>query len=374
MKRALGVIAIGVLGFVGACGGGGTGGSGASGGGTSSSSSGTGGGSSSGIACDGQPADLSLTGTWAVFGDLSITFQSNPGGAITLCPTDQIGQATLMMLVSITQSTTDPLVIDSVKATLCTVDLPTVSALVGQCDPMSQSLVTVDLETPPALLAAFPKVASATVGGSLGGKTPGSSIGIERFVVTVGSDKTGAALPKWNASAPGCNDPNVGRTTMCEATCVDDCADVSMRDDDLDGFPGVTIEVCGLTPSDQQSGVPCNASDPTNPGATLQGRAFMDIEVDPLCTGVAKSSCELVGTVDTGVRYNLVGADVFLAGAPISVSAAIGSLPAFQVVPAESNFRMVRIDGQYGAPDFMVDPTDGSASCATILARANEIF
>ncbi len=34
---------------------------------------------------------------------------------------------------------------------------------------------------------------------------------------------------------------------------------------------------------------------------------------------------------------------------------------------------MVRIDGQYGAPDWKVDPTQPSAACATLNMRVNEL-
>ena len=146
-----------------------------------------------------------------------------------------------------------------------------------------------------------------------------------------------------------------------------------MRDDDADGYPSVTIQVCGDTPSDTKNGVKCNAATPSTPGATLQGQAFIDIEVNPTFTGTVKSSCEMIGTVDSKVLYNLVGADVYLAGAPITVSSAIESLPTFQVDPAASKFRMVRIDGQYGAPDWKVDPTQASAACATLNTRVNEL-
>ncbi len=90
-----------------------------------------------------------------------------------------------------------------------------------------------------------------------------------------------------------------------------------------------------------------------------------------LGTGTFKSSCELTGNADSMVLYNLVGADVYLAGAPIAVSSAIESLPTFQVDPTASKVRMVRIDGQYGAPNWMVDPTKPGAACATIISKAN---
>jgi hypothetical protein len=34
---------------------------------------------------------------------------------------------------------------------------------------------------------------------------------------------------------------------------------------------------------------------------------------------------------------------------------------------------MVRVDGQFGAPDWMLDPTQPSAACATIIMRANQL-
>ena len=49
------------------------------------------------VTCDGQPATLSLAGTWAAYGRLSLTLTGAPGGAITICPTDQVGEATLLL-------------------------------------------------------------------------------------------------------------------------------------------------------------------------------------------------------------------------------------------------------------------------------------
>jgi hypothetical protein len=171
--------------------------------------------------------------------------------------------------------------------------------------------------------------------------------------------------------SPACNKPDVGHGKTCEMACVDDCA--AMRDDDADGYPGVTMQVCGFTETDQQDGVACHADTPDDPGATVQGKAFLDIEVDPKFTGTAKSSCELTGTVDTSVLYNLVGADVYLTGTPITVNSAINSLPAFDVDSAASKFRMVRVDGKYGAPDWKLDPTAMKASCVEIIKRVNEL-
>lgn len=332
----------------------------------------TGGGGSQDVPCDGAPADLALDGTWAAYGDLAVKLQGLPGGAITICPEDQVGEATMVLLLTIKQDPADALKLSEVKATLCSIELPAVTALVGSCDPMSQSLVTTQITAPQALIDALPNIGTATVGGTLDGKQKGAGLSLDRFTVTVGTSKNGDMMPTWDTETPACNSVNVGRTNVCEVMCVDDCA--GMTDDDSDGYPGVTLQVCGFTESDQQSSVPCHADMPNDPGATLQGKAFVDIEVDPQCTGIAKSSCELIGNIDTGVLYNLVGGDVYLAGSPITVTSAIKSLPVFDVDTEASKFRMVRIDGLYGAPNFEVDPTQASASCKTIMMRLNELF
>jgi hypothetical protein len=242
---------------------------------------------------------------------------------------------------------------------------------VGDCDPTSEGLIETQIIAPDALIASLPGVTTNPVEGTLGGTAKGASLALERLVVTVGSTKAGAELPHWNLDSPTCGAADLGHAQACDTTCVDDCA--ALRDDDGDGYPGVTAEVCGFAPSDRSAGVPCNADDPSDPGATIQGRAYLDLEVNPLFSGTARSSCEIEGSVETSVLYNLVGADVFLAGGAIGVASAIRSLPSFHVVPEDSLFRMVRIDGQFGAPDWSVDPSDPAGACATLVQRVNEL-
>jgi hypothetical protein len=355
------------------CGGGGASpgnGGGTTTGSTSSATGGAGGGTTStAVACTGQPANLALSGTWAAYGQLSVKLMGMPGGAITICPADQVGAATLLLLVTATQNAADPTKIDQVSATLCSLTLPTVTALVGTCNPSSQALVSTQIIAPAGLIAALPKVATATTTGTVGGTAPGSSITMNPLDVVVGSTKSGSMMPSWNTMTSGCSASGIGNTNACDTACVADCA--SLRDDDMDGYPGVTVQVCGETQSDKN--LTCNASMPSKAGVTLQGEAFIDIEVNPTFTGTAVSSCELSGTVDSEVLYHVVGADVYLAGAPISVASAIESLPTFQVDPSLSKFRMVRIDGQYGAPDWNVDPTQPSAACATLNMMVNQL-
>lgn len=302
---------------------------------------------------------------------LAVALAGTPGGAITLCPEGQIGESNLLLVVTLEQP--GPAELAGVKGTLCAFDLPALTALVGACDPASEALVTAQISPTAQLLAALPGVTHAPVAGAVDGTQPGAAVGLERITVTVGASVAsgGAALPAWDTAASGCSDPDLGRTPQCEAACVSDCA--PLRDDDGDGYPGVSVDVCGTTQDDVQSGALCRPEAPNEPGSTLQGRAFIDLEVDPRLTGEARSSCEVVGAADSQVRYQLVGADLYLAGAPLAVSGVIKSLPSIQVDPAQSRFRMVRIDGQHGASDWGVDPADPAAACATVLARVNEL-
>src|SRR5580692_5940371 len=99
MKRiaASGLCLVGYITLGAACGSStsGSGGSASTAASTSSgaTSSGTGGGPIA-VACTSQPAQLDLGGTWAAYGDLSVTLAGMPGGAITICPANQVGEAT----------------------------------------------------------------------------------------------------------------------------------------------------------------------------------------------------------------------------------------------------------------------------------------
>lgn len=339
---------------------------------SSSSSSGAGGEGPITIDCKGDSAAVSLAGTWVASGRLAVTLEGVPGGAITICPADQVGESSMLMVMSIKEDPADPTKLTEVKATLCSIELPIVTALVGACDPASKTLVSTQIVVPDSLIKSLPKIATMPVTGALSGKGDGSSLALDRFTVTAGTTKSGDMMPSWDADNPACSATNLGRVG-CDLTCVGpaDCA--AMRDDDGDDDPGVTVQVCGVTPDDIKKGLLCNADMPNEPGTTLQGKAFLDLQVDPLFTGTAKNSCEILGTVDSSVLYNLVGADVYLTGGPISVSSAIKSLPTFKVDATESKFRMIRVDGAFGAPDWNVDPAKGEAACAVALSKVNEL-
>ena len=328
-----------------------------------SSSSGTGGsGGGTTISCDGAPAELSLAGTWAAKGRLSVSFQGSPDGAVTLCPADQQGEANLLLLLTVEQSGTE---LTAVDAALCDLQLPIVTAKVGECMEGDQNLISTQLLAPPALLDSLPNVPADPATGSI----DGTGVSVEGLKVTVGSSASGAQMAAWKEGDAACEDVELGSTNVCEETCVTDCS--TLRDDDGDGYPGVTIHVCGYAPGEEQSA--CNPEDPSQTGVSVQGRGFLDIEVSPTLTGNAESSCEVRGNVATPIDYNLVGAEVYLGPGQISVSSAIKSLPTFQVDGSASSFRMVRIDGQYGAPDWAVDASAVGAACKTIVSKQNEL-
>lgn len=339
-------------------------------GGATGGSGGTGGtGGNPAPSCEGQPDALDLAGTWAALGVLTVKIEGQPGSLVSICPADQIGQANLLLLVTIGQNAADPKTLEDVHATLCAVDLPAVTAVAGTCDPGTEAAVTTQISVPDELLTALPGLTSKAVGGVLADTAPGAAVTFEKFLVTAGSTKTGDALPSWDTEAAGCDAFDIGHSA-CEPTCVSDCA--ALVDHDNDGYPGVTLDVCGRTQDDE--GKPCNADDPTNPGITIQGRAFAALEVDPQFSGTATSSCELRGAVDSGVHYTVVGADVTLTGSPIPVYAAIEALPTLLVQPTESKLSMVRVDGKYATPDLKLDPSDPLAACKAILAKRNELF
>jgi hypothetical protein len=345
----------------------GAGGSGASGAGGGASSGGAGG--SDAVACDGAPATLSLGGTWAAIARLKVQLEGSPDGAVSLCPEVQNGDAELLLMVHMVEDPADPTQLPQVTAALCDLSLPIVTAKVGDCAVGDDNLVRTEIIAPPALLAGLPSVPSTPATATLDGSAPGAALSVQGLKMTVGSTKSGAEMPAWDVEASACNGDDIGRTNACEETCVSDCA--ALRDDDGDGYPGVTVHVCGYVTGEEPSA--CNADDPSSTGVSVQGKAFMDIEVAPVLDGQAVSSCELAGKVATPIAYNLVGADIWIGPGPIGVSSGIKSLPLFDVDPEASRFRMVRIDGAFGAPDWDVDPADATKACQTIVSRVNDL-
>lgn len=346
--------------------------SGAAGGaGTTGSGTATGAGGAPPAACAEATGDVSLAGTWAMRAELAVKLGTIAGGAIQVCPPDQVAKATLLMMVTIEEDAADPKKLPAVRATLCSLELPEVTSAIGFCDPASSNLVHARFLTPPMLADALPAAGRALAAGALTGLEPGAGFTAGPLALALGSTKHGVEMPAWKTESLPCGQPGLGHTSVCEAECVTDCS--ALRDDDADAYPGITVEVCGATADEEKANVPCNASMPSTPGVTLQGKAFMDLSISPKLTGTVKSACEVTGTVGAEWLYNVVGADVYLAGAPLPVSMTNRSLPSFEVDEKASSIRMVRVDGRFGAPSWDIDPASGAAACGAIRAHAPEL-
>jgi hypothetical protein len=316
-----------------------------------------------GVAC--EPTDSThLEGTWAVLARYSLLLESRQGGVVTMCPVDQVAPASLLFLLDVQPSETGEF---DVSAVPCQLDLPSVTAMIGECRPGQGNLLSVVIPIPEPLtrnFAAIPPVQATAI------LAPSDSLSFDSLRFTWGTRHD--SLPGWQANSPGCGmgDFEIGHSSVCEASCVDSCDLVD--DDDDDDFPGVTVHVCGTTEDDVSAKVPCNAEEPTNPGVTLQGMIRMALRTQLTLQGDAKSSCEASGTFASDTTYSVVGADAYLTSTRISVASAIQSLPLFEGQTAQSRWRMVRIDGQFGAPDWQL-PQDALARCSIARSRRNEL-
>lgn len=333
---------------------------------------GTGGAGGSGgasITCN-ATGDLDLEGTWVARARLAVTFQALPGGAIAICPENQVGKSELLMLYDVKK---DPS--DAKKATLtaylCSFTLPTTTAVAGTCDPSAENVVTTELTPGPKLLSALVKLNTPPAHVTLDSLSPGAAFNPERSTFITGADPATDPLPSWDTNTTYCaQDPNAGRTSQCEAQCVD-CASTS--DDDGDGNPGDTIDVCGRTASDTQSHTTCDTANPDNGGVTIQGQAYIDFMTNPQLGGTVKSSCEISGNVDAEVTYHVIGGNVYLQNTPLKVADIITSLPSFQVSKSDSKYEMVRVDGKYGTMDWKLDMSDAAAACTTAIQQQNSL-
>ena len=326
------------------------------------------GGTSSGLSCN-EPGALSLSGVWAADLNMGVDLESE-GGIISLCPADQVGDSRMTLVLKVDHDPSDPARITNIESHVCMFTLPAVTAKVGECQEGDQNFVRTVLTVPNAFGSVMPKLDPASITASLGAAEIGSSIAFDKLTFLAGS--SAEALPNWDLESDACFPPGMGSQQACETECVSDCE--LLVDEDSDGYPGVTLHVCGLTPEKEAQGVTCDAKDPYNTKAILDGRAYLSLRVDPELSGTVKSSCEITGSLESGVNYELVGANIALLGSPIGVKTSITSLPAFAVNPAKSAFQMVRVDGLYDAMDLGLDFADGSAACETLLRRRNEVF
>ncbi|MBI5533315.1 MAG: hypothetical protein HY898_11400 [Deltaproteobacteria bacterium] len=350
---------------------GGTSGGGGAGGGTGGTGAAGQGGSGGGttLKCE-EPAQLDMTGTWAIFLQYSIALQKQEGGAITMCPEDQPASSTMYLLLDITQTGTSI----TAKPINCTLTLPAVTGLVGTCDPQADNLVTVAILAPQTLVDSMPDIAMAPAAGTLSAAATGATLSMtDRLMFLTGATKGGDDLPKWVDTNAGCgaNDTS-GRDGQCVSTCVTDCT--ALADSDADQKVGVTFNVCGTTKEDVASKVKCNPDDPSSAGTTIQGKAYLDFQTDPKLTGTVKSSCEASGTYDATTIYHMVGANLYLANTQISVASSIKSLPTYLISPTKSVFHMIRVDGKYGAADWKTDLSDRRGACKIAIQHQNDVM
>ncbi len=328
-------------------------------------------GATSGLGCKEEGA-LDLGGTFAVKVRLEVTMKSDPAAVVSVCPADQRGAADLLAIVKMSQSGG---AIDAVDTIVCDVTLPPVTAIAGSCSAGQKGTVAAQVSVSKALAAQVPKVRPKTVTAKLGGDAPGATFDPERLTFILGSKSASAdAMAKWKdiSSTSPCNSLTkpLGTSMDCEAMCVSDCGDV--LDADLDGYPGASFDVCGR--GDEPPGAMCNTDDPSEPGVTLQGKAFLDFVIDPKLSGVAKSSCEITGNADASIRYNVLGANVRLSGSLLPVGSVITAIPAFEVVKETSKYRAVRVDGEHGAPDWKVDFPNPDSACDAVRKSASSVF
>ncbi len=330
---------------------------------TPSGSQGGSGGGLPSVACD-PTESTRLDGTWAVLARYTLLLESRQGGVVTMCPEDQVAPASLLFVLDVQPSGTGAF---DVSAVPCQLDLPSVSAMIGECRPEQDNVLNVVIPIPEPLTLNFPAIPPVEGKAAI---TPSDALSFDNLRFTWGTRND--ALPSWQDTSPGCGmgDFEIGRSSDCEVSCVDSCDLVV--DDDGDDFPGVTVHVCGTTEDDVTAKVPCNAEDPTTPGVTLQGMIRMALRTELTLQGEAKSSCEAAGTFASETTYSVVGADAYLTSTRVSVASAIQSLPLFEGQTDQSRWRMVRIDGQFGAPDWEL-PQDAVARCSVVRSRRNEL-
>lgn len=321
------------------------------------------------VPCE-EHGGLDLTGAWAAKARFSLSLRSQTGGVVTVCPAGQAALAEMLLLIRVenTVSAASP----SLTAWPCSLALPSVSAVVGECHGSPDNALTTEILFPDSLLDAFPSIPVETVHGVLSGDGAGAQVAFERFHFNWGTRRADA-LPTWQSENPGCGQGDVaaGRSSTCESACVESCSDLA--DDDSDGYPAVTLHVCGTLPDDIAAQVACHATSPNEPGVTLQGTLSMALHTELELAGAARSSCEIAGTFASNTTYSVVGADAYLSNTQVAVASAIKSLPLFDAVDAQSAFRMIRVDGAHGTPDWAVDASDPVAACEVIRQRRNDL-
>lgn len=306
---------------------------------------------------------VDMVGTWAVLAKYSISLKGQAGGAAGMCPVDQVSTATMLMVADISAGATNGEY--AVSAMTCQLDLPQVSAMAGDCTPDGNKL-NVEIQIPPALTESWALVDPST------GKLTLTNDQVKFDWLKFQWGTRNASLPTWDSGRDGCGVAvtDLGNTTRCEDKCVTACGD--LVDDDKDTYPGITVHLCGLTQNDRDTGVACRASEPATAGVTMQGAARMALETSVKLNGQAASSCRGAGTFASETQYTVVGTDTFLSGSRIGTASVQKSLPLFNGVEKDSQWRMLRVDGRHGAANWEL-PSDAARRCALVRSKINEL-
>jgi hypothetical protein len=318
------------------------------------------------VSCDNSDT-IDLEGQWALVAQFALQLRSQTGGMVTMCPVGQQGEAMMSFLVNITQDASAPNGL-TMQASACSLDLPTLSAMAGSCVPDSSAILAVQIPIPELLTSVLPNTVEAPVKAYHDGTSIMSGFRADRMTFTFGGRSDRPALPRWQIDRDNCglSDFELGHKKLCETACIDDCA--AMYDDDNDGYPGVTVDVCGFTQDDLSSKVQCRFDFPNQAGSTLQGRMSMVFRAGLSLIGNARSSCELNGTFDSVTTYSVLGAEAYLTNTNIPVASVIKSLPLFDADPENSHFRMIRV------VDYKLNGQSPSQACTVIRSHKNDLI
>lgn len=311
----------------------------------------------------GNDDNVELSGTWALRAQYEIALLGKEGGAAGMCPKDQTDKAVLLLALDF-QPGTEPGKA-TVSAIACDLTLPSVKAMAGNCIDSPQNTLDIQLKTPESLTKAF-ALSPAVTGGVV---MNDNALTFDQLGFQWGS--TASTLPTWNGEKAECGDSkNVrGTTKECDTECVSDCTQV--KDDDGDGYPAVSVHLCGTTETDRTSQVPCNAENPSDPGVTMQGAVRMVLRTAVTMKGEAASSNAVSGTFSSDTNYSLVGSTTYLSGTLITPTSVHKSLPEFQGVEQNSKWRMIRVDGLHGSANWQL-PDDPQQRCEIIRSKVNE--
>jgi len=288
-------------------------------------------------ACVPEPGEtIDLTGQWGARAWIHVDMVTSPEGIVRMCPDPNPGVSILTLLIDLEPAQGGAIPYEFV---VCEIGMPTVTASLAPC--AEEEFLSVTLALGPDLAAYIPgqRFRSHAV---LGGSGPCSPYVSDDLDITYGYDP----------SIVGPDDPLPGWDLACAGATPEACVTSweAVRDEDGDGNPGVSLEVT------------------TDPVDTIRGLAWTTWRTNPHMHGVAWTSSLIQGDLSPVMEYDVVGSGADLQGIPMDGPTVKRNIPSFVIPESGSTFRMVRIDGRYGAVDLDVDG-DGTVSCAELMDR-----